>query len=136
MLPVWRLEVKEVSFEAYNIMDNNYFKLRDLAKAFSGSEKQFEVTWDAEKGMIGLVSAKGYTEVGGELAAGDGTDKSAVIFQGGILKDGGEVKALAYNINGNNYFKLRDICKLFDIGVAWDGAANTISLDTAVGYTD
>ena len=127
---------KELSFEAYNIMDNNYFKLRDLAKAFSGSEKQFEVTWDAEKGMIGLVSAKGYTEVGGELAAGDGTDKSAVIFQGGILKDGGEVKALAYNINGNNYFKLRDICKLFDIGVAWDGAANTISLDTSVGYTE
>ncbi len=127
---------KEVAFEAYNIMDNNYFKLRDLAKAFSGSEKQFEVTWDAEKGMIGLLSARGYTEVGGELVPGDGTDKSAVIFQGGILKDGGDVTALAYNINGNNYFKLRDICKLFDIGVAWDGAANTISLDTAVSYTD
>lgn len=34
---------KDVSFEAYNIEGNNYFKLRDLAKALTGSNKQFEV---------------------------------------------------------------------------------------------
>ncbi|MEG0798795.1 MAG: WG repeat-containing protein, partial [Acidaminococcaceae bacterium] len=37
---------KDVAFDAYNINGNNYFKLRDLAFALSGSEKQFDVGWD------------------------------------------------------------------------------------------
>ena len=37
---------KEVAFDAYNISDNNYFKLRDIALQISGTEKQFEVQWD------------------------------------------------------------------------------------------
>lgn len=127
---------KEVGFEAYNINDNNYFKLRDLAQAFSGSEKQFEVTWDAEAHLIGLEKDKAYTAVGGELVPGNGMDKSCVPYKDGITLDGEAVSVTAYNINGNNYFKLRDICKLFDIGVAWDGATNTISLDTSVAYTE
>ncbi len=127
---------KEVAFEAYNINDNNYFKLRDLAQAFSGSEKQFEVTWDAEAHLIGLEKDKAYTAVGGELVPGDGMDKTCVPYKDGITLGGEAVDVTAYNINGNNYFKLRDICKLFDIGVAWDGATNTISLDTSVGYTE
>jgi len=35
-----------IYFEAHNIDGNNYFKLRDLAKAILGTGKQFEVTWD------------------------------------------------------------------------------------------
>ncbi|MGO4119405.1 hypothetical protein ACEQ6C_40435, partial [Rhizobium ruizarguesonis] len=34
---------KTISFEAYNINGNNYFKLRDFAAAVNGTEKQFEV---------------------------------------------------------------------------------------------
>ncbi|MNP85945.1 hypothetical protein D3C76_1859120 [compost metagenome] len=40
----------------------------------------------------------------------------------------------AYNINGNNYFKLRDIAKAFNIGVTWDGKLNTVGIDTAIDY--
>ena len=35
---------ENVAFDAYNINDNNYFKLRDLAYILSGTEKQFEVS--------------------------------------------------------------------------------------------
>jgi Leucine-rich repeat (LRR) protein len=41
----------------------------------------------------------------------------------------------AYNIGGNNYFKLRDIGAAFDFGVDWDGQRNTIVIDTGKGYT-
>ena len=37
---------ENVAFDAYNIADNNYFKLRDLAFTLSGTAKQFEVGWD------------------------------------------------------------------------------------------
>lgn len=39
-------------------------------------------------------------------------------------------------IGGNNFFKLRDLCKAFNIGVTWDGATKTLGIDTALPYTE
>lgn len=126
---------KDVSFEAYNIDGNNYFKLRDLAMAVTGSDKQFEVTWDGEKNAINLVSGEAYTPVGGEFAESTGTeDVKAVTTQSKIYIDGEEIALQAYTIGGNNYFKLRDVGEVFDFGITWDGTLNQIVIDTTIGY--
>ena len=125
-----------IEFEAYNINGNNYFKLRDLAQAVNNTEKNFEVTWDGENNAINLISNTPYTPVGGELAKGDGTAKVATLTTSKIYKDGEEISLTAYNINDNNYFKLRDIAKAFDIGVTWDGETNTIIIDTSASYVE
>ena len=52
-----------------------------------------------------------------------------------VLVNGNAVDFQAYNIEGNNYFKLRDLGQAFDFGVGWDGEAQTISIDTSTGYT-
>lgn len=123
------------SFDAYAINGNNYFKLRDLAKVVSGTKKQFEVTWDAGKNAINLKSGKVYTSVGGELTKGNGAQKTATPCTSSIYKDGAAVTLTAYTINGNNYFKLRDVAQAFDIGVTWDAKTATIGIDTAISYT-
>ena len=43
-----------IAFEAYNIDGNNFFKLRDLAYALSGSSKQFSVGWDGAASCVVL----------------------------------------------------------------------------------
>jgi len=126
---------KEVSFDAYNIKDNNYFKLRDLAYVLSGSEKQFEVTWDGNANAIRLISGEAYTAYGTELAKGDGITKTALSNNSAIYIDGKSVTLTAYNINGNNYFKLRDIGIAFDFDVSWDGEHNVISINTSKRYS-
>ncbi len=129
----------ELSFEAYNINDNNYFKLRDVAKAVSGSEKQFEVRWDEEANAINLISGKSYTTVGGELAAGDGTQKEAEKSTAQIRLNGEWIekdRLNAYTINDNNYFKLRDLGVLFNFNVSWDENANCITINTSEAYGD
>lgn len=123
-----------VSFDAYNINGNNYFKLRDLASAVNASKKQFEVTFDATKNAIDLKSNTAYTKVGGEMAKSDGKAKNAVLTTSKIYKDGAEQKLTAYNIGGNNYFKLRDIGQAFNFGVTFDNKTNTISIDTNADY--
>ncbi len=127
---------KSISFDAYNIDGNNYFKLRDLAMVVTDTKKQFDVTWDSEKKTIDLVSNKAYTVVGGELAKGDGTKKKAALSTSDIYKDGEIVKLTAYNIKGNNYFKLRDIAKAFNIGVKWNSETKTVEIDTNSDYID
>ena len=125
---------KTLSFDAYTINGNNYFKLRDLAKAVSGTQKQFDVTWDGEKKTINLISNKVYSAPDGVITPGDGKEKTPVLNTSIILKDGVEVPLNAYTINGNNYFKLRDIAQAFNIGITWDGTTNTIGINTTTGY--
>lgn len=125
---------KEVSFEAYNINDNNFFKLRDLAKVLNGSEKQFGVKWDSNTKTIALTSGQAYTSVGGEMAKGDGKAKNAIINKSKIYIDNVEHDLFAYTINDNNYFKLRDIGEVFDIGVDFDQKTNTVLINTSKGY--
>jgi hypothetical protein len=52
-----------------------------------------------------------------------------------IYLDGKLVSFTAYNIENNNYFKLRDIGEEFDFGVYWDKPNLTIIIDTGKGYT-
>ncbi|NCB42650.1 MAG: WG repeat-containing protein [Clostridia bacterium] len=121
-------------FEAYTIDGNNYFKLRDLAKVVSGTAKQFNVTYDKDKEAINLISTTAYVEVGGELVAGNGQAKSAIPSVSSIYKDGSLIQLTAYNIGGNNFFKLRDLMQVFNIGVTWDAVTSTIGIDTALAY--
>ncbi len=123
------------AFDAYTINQNNYFKLRDLAKVLSGTGKQFEVAWDGSANAINMLSGKPYTAVGGELAQGDGAGKFATVNTATVYLDGRPVSLLAYTINQNNYFKLRDVGQAFDFDVTWDGARNTIVIDTTQSYT-
>jgi len=122
------------SFNAYLINDNNYFKLRDLAKVVSGTGKQFEVQWNNATNTIHLFSGQPYIAIGGELAPGDGVKKIPVANAAKIYKDGTEIVLTAYNIDGYNYFKLRDVAQAFNIGVSYDGQTNTVGIDTSIGY--
>ncbi len=121
----------KVPFEAFNIGGSNYFKLRDLAQAINGTNKQFEVRWDAKKNAISLEAGKKYTAVGGELKVSEKAEsKNAVPTTSKIYLDGEEVSFAAYNIGGNNYFKLRDVAAALLFEVTWDSDTSTIGINT------
>jgi hypothetical protein len=125
----------QTAFDAYNIADNNYFKLRDLAFILSGTEKRFEVGYDDATRAITLTSGQSYTAVGGEMEGSGAGNKAANPTSSKIYLDGAEISLTAYNIGGYNYFKLRDIGQAFNFGVDWDEANLTVVIDTSRGYT-
>jgi len=125
---------KSIVFDAYNINGNNYFKLRDVAYILSGTKKQFNVGWDDINNAISLTSGKSYTVIGGEMMGKGVGDKTTMPIDSKVYLDGKEVTFIAYNIEGNNYFKIRDIGATFDFGVDWDGQNNTIVIDTSKVY--
>jgi len=124
-----------VEFDAYNINDNNYFKLRDLAFQLNGTEKQFAVEWNAAEKVISLVSGKPYAKVDGDMAGKGSGSRQAKPTTSKIYLDGKEVQLTAYNIGDNNYFMLRDIGKAFDFAVDWDGVSRVIYIDCSRPYT-
>ena len=51
-----------------------------------------------------------------------------------IEVNGSQAPIQGYNLDGNNYFKLRDLAAAVDVGLEWDAASNTASIDTNGHY--
>lgn len=124
---------QEKKFEAYNIEGNNYFKLRDIAMLLNKNNNfgQFvNITWDDTKKVVNAIRGEKYIAVGGEFAEGDGISKTAQYGASELYIDGYPQSVRAYLINGNNYFKLRDLAEIFMFDVGWDATANSVIIDT------
>ena len=124
--------------DRYNINGNNYFKLRDVAQAMKEKKAQFEVIWNSNKQSIFITKDEPYTTIGGELPRFfESKNQTATPTTAKVFVDGTEVSFTAYNINGNNYFKLRDLGEKLDFLVEWNGADNQVIIGShmAVSYT-
>lgn len=127
-------EMKE--YEAYNINGNNYFKLRDICWNLTYAGYFVDVTWDGANNAINLVTGQKYTEVGGENMVNDGKNCEAIPCNSKILLNGKEIKLTAYTINGNNYFKLRDLCRVLNVFIKWDAKVGCIVIDPSSSYVE
>lgn len=130
-----KIDGKAVEMDVYIIDDYSYFKLRDIAYAITGTDKQFDTVWIEEKQAIHLQTGIPYTINGTESAATGGTDAVATPSTANLFVDGKAQDAAAYTIHDYTYYKLRDIAKLVDFGVTWDEETFTIGIDTTTGYS-
>lgn len=121
----------QTSFEAYNIGGYNYFKLRDLACALNGTQKQFEVAYDDASKMISLIKGEAYTVTGKEFVKGDSRVKEAHLNSSDIYIDKTLAELTAYAIDGYNFFKLRDLGEQLGFAVRYDEVSKSVLIDTA-----
>ncbi|MBO6040280.1 MAG: hypothetical protein J6P58_03645, partial [Oscillospiraceae bacterium] len=116
--------------EIYNIDGSNYFKLRDIAALLNGTDAQFSVEYDPDIKMIDICIGEPYESVGGELTVGTDKSASAVPSSQQIRVNYASVDLTAYNIGGNNFFKLRDLGDALNFDVDYDSATRTILINT------
>ncbi|HEX2947644.1 MAG TPA: calcium-binding protein [Clostridia bacterium] len=127
---------KAVDFDAYTIQGANYFNLRDVAYILNGTSKQFDCSYDGTTNSIRLVSGKPYIAIGGEMRAKGTHPVIPAATTSNLYLDATPVAMNAYNINGSNYFKLRDIARAFDFYIEWDADNKQIVMDTSRGYVE
>jgi hypothetical protein len=122
-----------VTFQAYTINGNNYFKLRDLAAAMTSTIKHFSVDWDGS--AIQMISTGYYVLQGDELTVpANPAPVSALLNASSVFLNGKKISLTAYTIDGHNYFKLRDVGAALDFGVSFAEATNTIKIDATQHY--
>ena len=129
---------ESVTFDAYTVVQNNFFKLRDLAYILTSVEGDvtFSVSYVAEENAIYLVKGEAYEEVGGEMQGkGEGAKTAEINKVTKVYVDGELIDCVVYAIEGNNYFMLRSIGEALDFDVTWESATNTIVIDTSSSYT-
>lgn len=120
-MPVLAMD-QPIAVEAYNINDYNYFKLRDVAQSLQGSEKSFDLQYNAESRAIYISTGQAYLSLGTELSPPQGGDtvKQAVDSKAALYIDGAPVSLSAYNIDGYTYYKLQDLGHALDFDVQYD----------------
>lgn len=130
-MPVF-VDGQDVAFDAYQIADYNYFKLRDIAAALAQTDSRFAVSYDAATRTIALTTGQDYVLVGGELMAGlvpetAEADRSTVQ----VTVDGQPVQLDAYEIDGYHYFKLRDLGTVLHFRVGFDAGSRSVQIESA-----
>ncbi len=117
-----------IGLSGYEIEGSNYFKLRDLAYVLRGTAGNFAVGFDGT--TISLNTGKDYEPIGGELELSDASRKDAKHKENMLKIDDQSAALMSYEIDGYNYFKLRDLGEALDFGVDFDAATRTVLLKT------
>jgi hypothetical protein len=120
----------ETAFDAYNIDGNNFFKLRDIAYMFNGTGSQFDLSWDGVLNAISVMTGRRYTIVGGEMSGRGTRNVTAQSTTAAIFIDGRQISVTAFNINGNNYFRLADLIAPLNFTATYDAGLNAVIMRT------
>lgn len=122
-----RLDDKDVAIYGYNIDGENYFKLRDVAAVLKDSKVKFGVEY--KDGLVTLTKGADYKALD--------TDQKEVKAESEAMLTNDKVKvgetdltAKAFKIDGNNYYRVRDLGKALEFGVDYDEASNTVLLSS------
>jgi hypothetical protein len=115
------LNGQQIWINGFNIQGSNYFKLRDLAENFAGTGSQFDVQWNNDKNAIEIITGSVYTAAENQKTAYyyAGTMYSAKPSTSQVVINGQFHNVTAYNIDGNNYFQLRDLSTSIPYDLDW-----------------
>lgn len=124
----------EYFMDVYNINGSNYYKLRDIVCILNGWQNYMSLEYKASENSIYIDTNGYYDEVGSELAAtGTNAYADAVVSSANVYVDGKKINCSAYNINGNTYFKLRDLADALNFSVNYDPQQNLVFMDINSG---
>lgn len=131
------LNDRGINLRGYNIGGNNYFMLRDLAYALRDTTSQFDVAWNAAERRVEVVTQRPYSQERPEITGSTWWNQTfqALPASAQLVVDGKAAEAAAYNIDGSNYYKLRDLGELLSFETRWVEESRTIHIYTLDEHT-
>lgn len=112
--------------QVYNINDENYFRLRDIAYMLNGTGSQFAVGYNDAMRTISLSTGQAYSSLGNEMSTGQDYSSTCVVSNMPVLINGTSVSLTAYNINDNTFYRLRDLGDNLNFNVSYDANTRTV----------
>lgn len=116
----------KVAIAGFNINDNNYYKLRDVAALLSNSDVSFSVNYNSENNSVELGREKNYTKTSEDLKSIKTSKEEPKKSSQSVLVDGKKISFDVYSIDGYNYFKLRDLGRVIGFYVDFKEDTNSI----------
>ncbi|WP_010242650.1 hypothetical protein [Peptoniphilus rhinitidis] len=124
------LDGKDTGIKGYNIKDNNYFKLRDVAALLDGKDAEFSVNYDENRSAVMINSKSDYKKGEKDLIPLKDTDSEIKKSSHNVFVNGVRHSFSVYTIDGYNYFNLRELGKTIGFDVTFDEKNNNILIDS------
>lgn len=124
--------------KVYYILGYHYITLKDLAVMLRGSEKSFYpgYSWAADPEGTILKSGMDEKVLEWTITAADEEVKDTLASSVILTADDKQIQCTAFEIDGTNYFRLRDLARILNLSVIWDAENNTVQIDSAETYTE
>ena len=129
------VEGKSIQIGGFNINNNTYYKLRDIAYLLNGTDNQFDVVYDTEKSAIVMQPGRSYLGGKSEESVSSIKDVKLEEKQVSLYLQDEYHEVLGYMINGNTYVKIRDIVELLEVEIEWSNETKEITLITRAEYS-
>lgn len=124
-----QVDQQPVALSSYNINDHTYYRLRDLASAFRDTGSRFDVGWDNALASVTIETDTAYTSTTAATPAKNSLRTALHSSHKLYLKEK-DVTPLTFNIDGSNYYKLRDLAPLLSFDVGYEESTRTITIHT------
>ena len=116
--------VQQAQPTLYSINGNNYMQLRDLAALLNGTDAQFSVAYEPSLDVVLLKTGESYSgALSAQVAA---ADPVCVASPQTLFVNGVELAISGWNIDGRNYYRLRDLNQALGFGVGYDATSNAV----------
>lgn len=125
-----KLDGDKIYVEGYNIEGNNYFRLRDVAAILNNSSVQFNVIFNKETSTVEIERKSPYSKLENDLKSRKKEKLEISKSFQKVTVDSEKIVFNGYLINGNNYFKLRDLGKTIGFYVDYDDESNSVIIKT------
>lgn len=121
---------KRTYFIGYDVNGDDYFMLRDIAFALRGTSSRFNVKWNSMKKQVEIISGQDYIDDGSLTTRIFEDSYTAYPTTAALLADDKVFNITAYRIDGNSYFKLRDLEGIISCQVERDEKQNAVYITT------
>lgn len=110
---------QSVALDVYNIDEYTYFRLRDIAALCADTAYRFSTQTDDERKTVTLVR---FAEPDSRSCTASNIDQSRTCVESewSLSIDGKPVRCSVYNIDGNNFYRLRDLAAIIGFSVGYD----------------
>lgn len=126
---------KTIDIYSYNINNESYFMLRDIAYILNNTNKQINILWDSEKNAIKILNNVEYTSTDSHLHNIEKSKPTYIIpSPTDIYLDEDKIDITSYKIDDSNYIRLQDIMLLLDICMLYDENNKLVGIDTSLTY--
>lgn len=124
------LNGEKINLFSYNIDGYSYFKLRDIAELLKNTRSLFDINWNEKLRRVEIEKKAPYKSSESSFSKTDGFNKKAQKSDMKVYLSDVETRLSGYLINGNNYYKLRDLGEILDFDVEWIESEKTIFIKT------
>lgn len=125
-----RFDGKDIKINSYLINRSNYVRIRDAAALLKNTPSKFMVSYDNKTQKVIITKGENQKEDFTYVEKKEEEEIAKINKQRIVDGKGNDIELNGYFIDGYNYFRLRDLAKILDFGVAYDFSTQTVIIDS------